>query len=71
MCSLTSQEKAVLPLVVEGLTNDEIGARLRVTEATAKFHVCSLLRKLDAINRAELAGKAVALGLVDMQWNPR
>jgi len=54
----------VLALVVEGLTNDEIGGRLGVTEETIKKHVSALLRKFDATNRAQLAAKAIARGIV-------
>jgi regulatory LuxR family protein len=56
----------VLPLVVEGLSNDEIGARLGVSVATANFHVRSLLRKFEVATRIELAVKAVARGHVQL-----
>lgn len=61
---LTAQEKVVLPLVVEGLSNEEIGARLGVSGATANFHVRSLLRKFGVTTRTELAVKAIVLGRV-------
>lgn len=54
----------MLPLVVGGLSNDEIGSRLGVSVATANFHVRSLLRKFDVATRVELAVKAVARGHV-------
>lgn len=60
----SGRERDVLRLLVEGWTNDEIGQRLGITEHTAKAHVTSLLRKLAAANRAELAAKAVARGMV-------
>ena len=62
--SLTGRERTVLPLVVEGLSNDEIGARLGVSVATANFHVRSLLRKFEVASRIELAVEAVARGHV-------
>lgn len=61
---LSSRESNVLPLVAAGLSNDEIGARLGVSESTARFHVRSLLRKFNAANRTELAARAVGLGFV-------
>jgi DNA-binding NarL/FixJ family response regulator len=60
----SDRELAVLSLIVPGWTNREIGARLSCTEETVKKHVSALLRKLRAANRAELAARAVALGLV-------
>ncbi len=58
----SDQERSVLLLLCEGWTNEEIAARLRVSEVTIKKHVSSLLRKFDAANRAELAAKAVRRG---------
>ena len=52
---LTSREKEVMKLVKSGLTNAEIGARLFITESTAKKHVSSILAKLNLKSRVELA----------------
>lgn len=60
----SKQELAVLTLLVQGWTNEEIGVRLGVTEETVKKHVTGLLRKSESVNRAELAAKAVAAGLI-------
>lgn len=60
----SAQEGAVLRLLVEGWTNDEIGKRLGISEQTVKAHVSRLLRKLRSANRAQLAARAVAAGLV-------
>ena len=51
--SLTRRESKVLDLIAEGLRNKEIADRLYITERTVKFHVSSLLHKLDAGNRTE------------------
>jgi two-component system, NarL family, response regulator LiaR len=49
---LSARELEVLALLVEGLTNKEIAARLVVSERTIKFHVGSILNKLDVQNRS-------------------
>ncbi len=51
--NLTDRELEVLALMVEGLTNQDIGERLSVSLATVKFHVSSILRKLSASSRTE------------------
>ena len=56
---LTERELEVLELMVEGLTNPEIAERLVVSRSTAKFHVSSILSKLEVSSRIE----AVALAL--------
>lgn len=64
--SLTKRQAAVLRLLCRGYSNDEIGRACGVTEATAKAHVSSLLRKFGVTNRTELVARAVGLGLVDV-----
>ena len=61
---ITPREAEVLGLLAEGLTNKEIAARLGFSTHTAKFHVESLLRKLDAANRAEAVREGIRWGLI-------
>ncbi len=61
---LTARELEVLQLVAQGLPNKAIAARLEVTEATVKFHVNSLMRKLGAQSRTDAVVRASRLGLV-------
>ena len=61
---LTDREVEVLRLVTAGLRNKEIGARLGISENTAKFHLRNILDKLHAESRAEAAARAVREGLV-------
>ncbi len=47
----------ILPLVVEGSTNKEIGRRLGISHYTVRNHVARLLRLYGARNRAELLSR--------------
>jgi DNA-binding NarL/FixJ family response regulator len=55
LASLTGQEQRVLDLIVEGLTNREIGERLGIGEKTVKNYVTSLLLKLGFVRRTQAA----------------
>jgi DNA-binding CsgD family transcriptional regulator len=61
---LTLREEEVLRLLVEGLRNKEIAARLGISERTATFHVGNVLSKLGADGRGEAVALAYRLGLV-------
>jgi DNA-binding NarL/FixJ family response regulator len=61
---LTAREREVLVLLAEGRTNREIAEALCVTLATVKSHLVRVYTKLDAGNRNEALGRAVALGLL-------
>ena len=52
---LTGQERKILALVTEGLTNREIAERLFLAEKTVKNYVSHLLAKLGMARRAEVA----------------
>jgi DNA-binding NarL/FixJ family response regulator len=56
---LTAREEQVLRLVSIGLGNKEIAARLAISDHTVKFHISSILGKLNAASRTE----AVSLGI--------
>ncbi len=49
---LTRRELHVLRLLADGHSNSAIAAQLVVTEATVKFHIVNILRKLHVSNRA-------------------
>jgi DNA-binding NarL/FixJ family response regulator len=65
---LTEREREVVSLVGEGLTNDEIAARLVVSPATAKTHVSRAMIKLNTRDRAQLVVLAYESGLVRPGW---
>ncbi|NYJ79493.1 DNA-binding NarL/FixJ family response regulator [Nesterenkonia xinjiangensis] len=52
---LTAREEQVLLAVAHGRTNSEIAAELYISPSTVKTHLTSLMRKLGARNRVELA----------------
>jgi DNA-binding CsgD family transcriptional regulator len=62
--NLTSREVEVLSLVVEGLRNAEIAARLFLSVKTVDHHVSAILRKLDVRSRGEASTAALSLGLL-------
>jgi DNA-binding CsgD family transcriptional regulator len=54
---LTSREAEVLAMMVRGASNATIAEQLIIKEGTVKSHVKHILRKLDAVNRAEAISK--------------
>lgn len=62
--NFTEREKKILELMVEGLSNNEIGERLVIGQATVKFHVGNVLSKLDVNSRTEAVILAIKQHLV-------
>ena len=63
---LSKREKEVLGILASGKRNKEIGRALDISEGTIKYHVKSILRKLDAIGRAEAVAVATKRGLIQL-----
>ena len=61
---LTPREQDVLSMMAEGLLNKEIADRLRISEHTVKFHVSSIMGKLDASSRTEAVMRGIRRGIV-------
>lgn len=66
---LTEREREVLRLVGQGLSNDEIAARLVLSPLTAKTHVSRIMQKLHARDRVQLVVMAYESGLVSPGWS--
>jgi two-component system, NarL family, nitrate/nitrite response regulator NarL len=52
---LTTRERQIMLVLSEGMTNKEIGQRLRLTEGTVKVHLHHIYPKLGIVNRTTLA----------------
>jgi len=62
---LTRREKEVLELIAQGLTNNEIAAKLFVSPTTVDTHRKNLLAKFDVKNTASLVRMAIQLQMID------
>ena len=63
---LTPRELDVLALLAEGASNKMIAQRLGISVHTAKFHVGSLLDKLDATGRTDAVAHAARRGVIHL-----
>jgi NarL family two-component system response regulator LiaR len=63
---LTAREMEVLRLVAQGLTNQEIGERLFISERTVCNYVSNILTKLHLANRVQAALYTLREGLVSL-----
>jgi DNA-binding NarL/FixJ family response regulator len=61
---LTPREMDVLEMLAEGLSNKMIAHRLSISDHTAKFHVNSILAKLNAGTRTGAVTRGIRLGLI-------
>lgn len=58
LSSLTSREREVLPFLVMGYTNKQIGVKLFLSDSTIKAHIEKILSKLQVRNRIQAAAVA-------------
>jgi DNA-binding CsgD family transcriptional regulator len=63
---LTPRERDVLALMAEGASNKAIARQLGISVHTAKFHVGSLLDKLDATGRTDAVAHAARRGVIHL-----
>lgn len=64
--TLTKREHEVLGLMADGLSNKQIAARLEISKHTAKFHVNSILQKMNAQKRVEAVVRAAKMGIIQL-----
>jgi DNA-binding NarL/FixJ family response regulator len=63
--TLTARERQVVRLVVDGASNDEIGAKLGISSRTVESHLRRLFERVDAASRTELAARALREGWLE------
>jgi two-component system, NarL family, response regulator LiaR len=61
---LTEREREVLALMIEGLNNTQIAARLTVSPSTVKSHVSNILSKLGVASRTEAVSLALRNNII-------
>lgn len=61
---LSGRERLVLGTIADGLSADEAARQLGVTKNTIEFHRRRIMRKLNAVNAAEVVRRAMEMG-----WN--
>jgi DNA-binding NarL/FixJ family response regulator len=62
--ALTTRELEVFRMLAEGAANKTIAWKLNISEHTVKFHVASILSKLNASTRTEAVTRGVRTGLI-------
>lgn len=65
--TLTTREREVLHLVVEGYTNAQVGERLGISPRTVDTHRTNLMRKLDLHSQADLVRYTLQRGIVALE----
>jgi DNA-binding NarL/FixJ family response regulator len=66
IASLTAREREVVGLVVDGRSNDEVGAALGITTKTVEGHMGRLFERLGVQSRTELATRALREGWLEV-----
>ena len=61
---LTAREMEVLGMIAEGAANKNIAWKLGISEHTVKFHVASILAKLNASSRTEAVTVGIRKGII-------
>ncbi|MFN7115546.1 MAG: response regulator transcription factor [Saprospiraceae bacterium] len=61
---ISKREHEVLQEIARGLSNQEIAAKLYISESTVKTHVSNLLIKLDAKRRTQAVSNAKKIGII-------
>lgn len=65
--SLTTREQDILRLIAKGLSNDEIGEKLHISQGTVRSHLSGVMKKMQLRNRSQLVLYAVRNGFADTE----
>lgn len=65
--TLSPREKEVLNWIKQGKSSWDISVILGISENTVKFHIMSILKKLDVVGRTQAVAVAIKLGLIDIE----
>jgi two-component system, NarL family, response regulator LiaR len=63
--ALSARQRDVLRLLAEGLSNEEIGARLQIGAETVRTHVRKAMEKLEAATRTQAVATAIRRSLIE------
>jgi len=63
---LSAREQEVVRLVVDGRTNDEVGAALGIGSKTVETHLARVFERFAVASRTELAARAIREGWLDL-----
>ena len=69
--ALTVQQRTILRLVADGLSDRQIAVTVRISPRTVHTHLVHLFDKTDCHNRVELTRFAISSGLVARNWQDR
>ncbi len=69
--SLTPRQRELVEWLANGLTNQQIGRRMHLSEGSVKQYLAQIGTRLDAHNRTQILVRSVQLGIVDPHVVPR
>jgi two-component system NarL family response regulator len=61
---LTARQRAILTLIVQGMTYEEMGKTLCLSERTIRYHMEEIIQRLHLENRSQVIAYAARMGLV-------
>jgi two-component system, NarL family, response regulator DegU len=65
---ITKREEEVLQLIADGLSTNEVAAKLYISVKTVKNHLASIYQKLDSRDRTQAVLRAVRMGIVHLDY---
>ena len=68
---VTKREEEVLQLIAEGLSTTEVATRLFISVKTVKNHLASVYQKLDSRDRTQAVVRAVKMGIIRLEADPK